>query len=178
MIIKSKKLKVKRQKFNSKVKSFSFCLVLFASTFYLFTFCYAQAVSSSELINNAKQYDAKTVVYSGEVIGDVMARGEFVWINANDGVNAIGIWAAKSLAKDIFYTGSYKSRGDVIEAEGVFHRACLEHGGDLDIHAVLLRKIKNGGPAREIIDPVKKNLAISFLGVLCLVWILSRLKRK
>ena len=31
--------------------------------------CYAQPVSSIELINNAKLYDGKTVTYEGEVIG-------------------------------------------------------------------------------------------------------------
>jgi len=139
---------------------------------------YAQPVSSSELINNTKQYDGKTVVYCGEVIGDVMARGEFVWINVNDGVNAIGIWAAKDLAKDIFYTGSYKSRGDIIEVEGIFHRACPEHGGDFDIHADSLRKIKDGKAVAEKINPAKKTAAAILLGVLCLVLILVRLRRR
>ena len=30
---------------------------------------FAQSLSSSELINHAKEYDGKLVVYSGEVIG-------------------------------------------------------------------------------------------------------------
>jgi hypothetical protein len=141
-------------------------------------FCYAQNVSSTELINNAKQHDAKTVVYSGEVIGDIMQRREFAWVNANDGVNAIGIWAPKDLVKDIVYTGNYKSHGDIIEAEGIFHRACPEHGGDLDIHAVSIRKIKDGYSVAEKINPAKRNLAVGLLGVLCLVLILIRLKHR
>jgi len=139
---------------------------------------FAQPVSSTELINKAKDYDNQTVVYSGEVVGDVMARGEFGWANAFDGVNAIGIWVTKDMAKGINFTGSFKSHGDVIEIEGVFHRACIEHGGDLDIHAVSLRKIKDGSVVREIADKQKRITALILLGVLCLVLIWTQLKIK
>ncbi|MFA5144837.1 MAG: DNA-binding protein [Candidatus Omnitrophota bacterium] len=140
--------------------------------------CSAQPISSSELINNAKQYDGKIVVYEGEVIGDVMARGDHAWVNINDGENAIGIWINSSLAKDIAYTGSYKSVGDGIEVTGVFHRACAEHGGDLDIHAQAIRKTTSGRNIREKLNPGKRNFVIVLLGVFCLVWILTLLKRK
>ncbi len=141
--------------------------------------CYAdEAIPSAELINNAKQYDGKAVVYKGEVIGDIMMRKEFVWINVNDGVNAIGIWSKKDLAKDILYTGGYKSRGDIVEVKGIFHRACLEHGGDLDIHIEELNKISSGMVVREKMNVVKRNGAFVLLGVLGLVIILSQLKLK
>jgi len=119
----------------------SFCFLMFD--------CQAQILSSTELINNAKQYDNKIVIYKGEVIGDIMTRKDFTWININDGVNALGIWSERKMTKDIFYTGSYKSRGDTVEVEGVFHRSCPEHGGDLDIHAQALRKIKSGEKISE-----------------------------
>ena len=47
------------------------------------------------------------IVYAGEVIGDVMVRGDFVWVNINDGENAIGVWLDKELAREIQFTGSY-----------------------------------------------------------------------
>jgi hypothetical protein len=74
--------------------------------------CYAQQISSTELINNAGEYDGKSVVYVGEAVGDVMVRGDFVWVNVNDGKNAIGVWMSKELAKEIRFTGSYHSKGD------------------------------------------------------------------
>jgi hypothetical protein len=80
--------------------------------------CYAQPISSNELINNTRQYDGETVVFEGEVIGDVMVRGEYAWININDGKSAIGIWLKKDLAEDILYTGNYKSKGDWVEVTG------------------------------------------------------------
>ena len=137
-----------------------------------------QSVSSTDLINNAKEYDGKIVVYAGEIIGDIMVRGENAWINVNDNKNAIGIWAAKELTKTISNTGSYKSKGDEVEIAGVFHRACPEHGGDLDIHAQTIRKIGSGGVTEEPISVRKRNLVFLLLGLLCLALILKQSKSK
>ncbi len=159
-----------------KVKSFYFYLLPF--TFFFFPIaCYAQQpVSSVELINNAAQYDGKSVVFAGEVIGDVMARGDYTWVNVFDGNNALGIWVKKGFTKEIFFTAGYKSKGDVIEVTGVFRRACPQHGGDLDIHADSLRKIIPGRKLVERLNSEKKNQALILGGLLGLVWILSLLK--
>ena len=150
--------------------------VILIFTFYILHLnCYAQPISSSELINNAKQYDGKEVVYEGEVIGDMMVRAEFAWINVSDGRSAIGIWIDKDLLKDILYTGSYKSKGDWVSITGIFHRACSAHGGDLDIHATSLARIKSGELKQERIISTKHNLLIVLLGALCLILILRRL---
>ncbi len=109
----------------------------------LFLVCYlslasctlASPISSDKLINDAKFYDNTTVTIQGECIGDIMARGNHVWVNVNDGPNAIGIWAEKELVKDIVHTGSYNFIGDQVKITGIFHRACQIHGGDLYINA-------------------------------------------
>ncbi len=151
---------------------------LFSVLCSLFSVCYAQPVSSTELINNAKQYDGKVVVYEGEVIGELMRRGEYVWINVNDGSNAIGIWLHRDLTKDILYTGSYKSKGDWVAITGVFHENCLEHGGDLDIHAQAIHTVSSGKVTSEKLNFAKSNQVI-ILGVLCLlIWILLLLQRR
>ncbi len=144
--------------------------------FLLVTNCYAQPISSTELINNAKLYDGKIVAYAGEAIGDIMARGDFAWVNLNDGQNAIGIWMSKALAANINYTGSYKSKGDLVEIVGVFNRACPQHGGDLDIHAQGLRKISPGRQVTEKLNVSKRNFTLVLLVILCLVLILRQLK--
>jgi hypothetical protein len=156
---------------------YSVFLVLLTVHCALYTLCFAQPVSSTELINNAKLYDGKTVVYEGEVIGDVMVRQDYAWVNLNDGLNAIGIWVPKSLIKDILYEGSYKSKGDWIEVTGVFNRACALHGGDLDIHAQALRKTSSGRTLIERLNLGKRNLLIVLTVTLCLVLILKQLKR-
>ena len=150
--------------------------VLISSTlFLLYVTCFAQASSSSELINNAKQYDGRTVSYSGEVIGDTMVRKEYAWINVNDGKNAIGIWIKKELIKDIIYTGSYNAKGDLVEITGVFHRSCVEHGGDLDIHAQTITKISSGNKISHAVN----TKAISFaLGLSCIVLLVFLLRAR
>ena len=135
------------------------------------------AVSSAELINNARQYDGKTITYEGEVIGEIMPRGDHVWVNVNDGLGAIGVWMERDMAGDIVYTGSYRSKGDWVAVTGVFNRACPEHGGDLDIHASGLRRIGAGRAIKQRLNITKRNLALVLLGLLCLVLILRPSRR-
>jgi len=139
---------------------------------------FSQNLSSSELIQNAQKYDGKLITYSGEVIGDVMLRGEFAWVNINDGQNALGVWTRAALAEEIKFTGNYKSRGDRLEVTGIFHRACLEHGGDLDIHAQSLRKVEKGRMVQEKLNFDKVNLAFILLGALLFIWILTLFKHR
>jgi hypothetical protein len=138
--------------------------------------CFAQAASSTELINQADHYDGQTVVYEGEVIGDIMMRSDFAWLNVHDGENSIGVWASRELARDITCAGSYQFRGDIIQVSGIFHRACLEHGGDLDIHAESIEIIKPGREFNRLINTRKLNFVIILFGILILVWILRRFK--
>lgn len=155
------------------VLSFGFTLFVFS-----FTLVFAQSISGTELISNAKQYDGKEVLYSGEVIGEVMARGDYAWVNINDGENALGVWIDKKLISDIAYTGSYKNQGGRVQVSGIFHRACPEHGGDLDIHAEALKKLSAGYPIPHSLNQERKKIALQLLGALCLVLILKRLRRK
>ncbi|MFA5089739.1 MAG: DNA-binding protein [Candidatus Omnitrophota bacterium] len=131
--------------------------------------CCAQTISSSELIKDAKQYDGKNVTYQGEVVGDIMMRGEFAWLNINDGSNAIGIWINKKLIKDIFYTGSYQAKGDLVEITGKFNRSCIEHGGDLDIHAQSINKIASGSKIYHAVNTKAINFTLSLSGIILLV---------
>ncbi|MCM8796220.1 MAG: DNA-binding protein [Candidatus Omnitrophica bacterium] len=153
-------------------------LIDYGLIIFLLNTCYAQSISSTELINHAELYDGKVVNYEGEVIGEIMRRGEYAWINLNDGKNAIGVWLPFVLSKDIVYTGNYRTKGDWILVTGIFHRACPEHGGDLDIHAQEIKKISSGGTLKERLNPAKRNLALGLLGVLILVWILRQLRQR
>lgn len=159
-------------------KNFTLTLVIIFLFFIPLTFAFSQSLSSSELIKNAKEYDGKLIVYSGEVIGDVMLRGEFSWVNMNDGQNALGVWVNRSLVKEINFTGNYRTRGDILEVVGIFHRVCIEHGGDLDIHAQSLRKIVNGRIVKEKINFDKVNAIFILLGFLFLIWIFTLFKHK
>jgi hypothetical protein len=137
----------------------------------------AGQISSTELINNARDYDGKSVVYVGEAVGDVMVRGDFAWVNINDGENAIGIWLNKELAGEIQFTGSYRAKGDRLEITGVFQRNCIQHGGDMDIHAQSIRKISQGRVVGGELDTSKRNFVFILLAVLCLVFVFVRRRR-
>lgn len=129
---------------------------------------FAQALSSSVLLNNTKQYDGRVVVYQGEVIGDIMVRGNHAWFHVNEGGIAIGVWAHKTLISDILNAGDYHTRGDIVQLRGIFSRACLEHGGDLDIHAQAITKISSGNKVSRPIDKRAVNFGI---GISCVVLI-------
>jgi len=150
-----------------KVKSFFFFVILCLVSINSSSNCYAQTSTSLDLLNNAKQYDGKTISYKGEVIGDVMIRGNYAWLHVNDGTIAIGIWAPKTLIEDIRYAGDYHKKGDIVEVTGTFHRSCSEHGGDLDIHASEIKKVISGSP---VIQPISRKKV--YIGVYSLMLVL------
>lgn len=157
----------------------SLCYLLSVAAFVFFCgkVCIAQPLSSTKLVNKAKEYDGKIVVYAGEVIGDIMSRGDFVWINVNDGQNAVGIWLSRELAREIQFAGNYHAVGDRVEITGVFHRSCIEHGGDVDIHAQNVRKISPGRSVGEDLNKGKRNLTFILFGVLALILIFVRRRK-
>lgn len=134
-------------------------MVLF---YLLFTITvYAKDIDSSSLINNAKFYDGKEVSYTGEVIGNVMKRGNYAWINVFDGSNAIGIWIPYTESKKIETTGSYNYKGDTIKVSGIFNRACSEHGGEFDIHSNEIEIMKKGSIIFRPVSTGKKYITIA-----------------
>jgi hypothetical protein len=167
------KLRIKRIKFLVLGFNFAFLALCFTRVF-----ASAQEVSSSELINNAQYHDGKEVIYAGEVIGDIMVRGEYAWMNVHDSRNAIGIWLPSSLTKTILHTGNYKEKGDWIEITGVFQHICKQHGGDLDIHATSIKNINSGYSIPHIFNRGRMKKAAILLAVLVLVWILRHLIKR
>ncbi len=121
-------------------------------------------VSSTDLIKNSKEYDGKTVTYEGEVIGDVMQRGEYGWINVADGKDVIGIWCKKEDLNKIKFAGSYTREGDRIKAIGIFNMCCSQHQGGLDIHAQELEVVE---PGIEITYPLNEGKA-KLVGILAI----------
>ncbi len=108
-----------------------------------------QSVSSTELIENASELNGNTVYYSGEVVGDILYRGDYAWINISDGANAIGIYIPTAEAEKIEYVGRYRVVGDTVSLTGTFHRACAEHGGDMDIHADTINITEKGYTVKD-----------------------------
>ncbi len=137
-------------------------------------------VTSNDLIDKAAEYDGCEVVYAGEIIGDIMARGDYTWINVSDGSNAIGVWVKSSNLQGIDTAGRYNMRGDTVRITGIFYRACAEHGGDLDIHATKIELTENGYAITHTVDPVKVVLSILLLAgaMTCIVIMFKKRKVK
>ncbi len=133
----------------------------------------ALRVTSQQLIDKAKDIDGRIVVLKGEVIGDIMPRGQFVWLNIQDAYNAIGIWAPREMVKTIRGAGDYKQDGDTIEVEGQFLRADPGLGGDLCIRASAIKVIEIGQPRPYEVGLLKKEISMILMaGVMCL-WVLK-----
>lgn len=119
------------------------------------------SISSNDLIDRAKDYDGTTVFYEGEVLGDILYRGEHAWLAVSDGSNTISCYVSAAQARKISVVGGYGKRGDTVRVEGVFHRACAEHGGDLDIHASIVSVLSAGERLQMPLSRLVTILAIA-----------------
>jgi hypothetical protein len=131
------------------------------------------SVPIAQLVTHAKEYDGKTLTVEGEAIGDLMKRGDHSWVNIlEDGV-AIGVWLTNDQASCIHELGRYGNSGDLIRVTGTFHRACPDHGGDLDMHAETLQILRRG--EKHNVEATPQRLAVGIglcilAGILTLIW--------
>jgi len=95
-------------------------------------------LSTNELVENSYKWDGKTVSFKGEVLQDLMVRKDGTWMNLSDGNNtAMGVFVPKDVAMPVIsHVEDYRTVGDVVLITGVFHRVCVQHEGETDIHAV------------------------------------------
>lgn len=115
----------------------------------------ATTVKINDLVENAKTYDGQTITIQAEAIGEVLERGENAWINVNDKSNAIGVYIPISEAKKITFFGDYAHTGDTLLITGIMHNACVEHGGELDIHAETITIVKAGSATPHPVKLIK-----------------------
>lgn len=121
--------------------------------------------SINDLIEHSLTLDQQTVTVEAEVIGEVLERGENAWINVNDGTNAIGIYLRLDQTTQLKVFGDYFNVGDVVRIQGIFERSCIEHGGEMDIHAISIQVIKAGQPITHVISAWKFVLAIILMSL-------------
>jgi len=128
----------------------------------------------TDLIERSKLYDGKIVEIKGEVIGDILDRGKYAWINIYDGSSSIGIWGVKEIFSSIKFKGDYNTKGDYIKVTGIFKRADPKQGGELDIEALSLKVISVG---KKIDHPISYHLILitfissSIAAILGLIWL-------
>ncbi len=150
----------------------------------------AEKVSVKELTETPEDFDGQTVTIEGEVIGDLMRRGDVTWITVNDdpyvtlqaqeerlraGFNiGIGVWLPTAEANKVKVLGGYKNVGDRVSVTGVFHRADPEHGGDTDIAGDTLVVLEPGQAVSHPMSTVRWTV-VGALAILALV--LLRIRR-
>lgn len=122
--------------------------------------------SISDIVQKPTQMNGQEVRIVGEAIGDLMVRGDYAWINVLDKTGmAIGVYLPKGEALKIRNLGRYSQTGDTVDLVGVFNNACVEHGGDPDIHSTSLVVVAQGIPTPHPVD----TLRLIFAGVLLAV---------
>ena len=145
----------------SFLSSVFFFLVLFCSPLLsLHASAEEKIVTIIELIEHADEFEGKEIIVEAEVIGDIMKRGSFTWINVLDETSSIGVWANNDKINQIGMTGHYKQKGDIVKITGIFHDACLEHGGEADIHCLDMQVLQAGYKTKDSLSIHKLIITI------------------
>ncbi len=116
-------------------------------------------VTTTDLVEQSASWDGKIVSFKGEVLEDVLARSDGTWMNLSDGNNsAMGVFVPKAVAMPaISWTEDYRTIGDTVLVTGVFHRACVEHQGETDIHALSVVVVRQGSTKD---NPVQRDRVV------------------
>ena len=133
-------------------------------------------LSTNELVENSYKWDGKTVSFKGEVLY-LMVREGGTWMNLSDGNNtAMGVFVPKGVTMPVIsYTEDYRTAGDVVLITGVFHRVCVQHEGETDIHAVSVTVLTRGSVKANPIHPDRVVWFVVLAGLLGLVmWLYYR----
>ena len=130
-------------------------------------------VGAKALIADPRAYDGREILFEGEAIGDPMRRGDHFWVNVLDADAALGVYAPLADLGAMGVFGSSRAKGDLVLVRGVFHRACPDHGGDMDIHATSIAVVRPGHATPHPVDALKLALAplsIALAAGLYFVW--------
>lgn len=123
----------------------------------------------NDLIEHAPRYDGQKIRLHGEVIGDIMHRGNDIWINITDGTNSIGIIAPRAIVPTITFVGDYHTSGDIVEVVGDFYNSDPNYGGDTDVRAYSVKVLEVGSPRAHPISRrrvLATGIAIGIAGIL------------
>lgn len=156
-------------------------------------------ITSTMLIDSPKTFDRTTVDFTGEAIGERMVRDagtskNGAWLAVNDdpymyhgvgnhtrleGYNSgMSVWVSPaSLTDGIKNYGGYKHNGDVVKVRGVFHAACAEHGGDMDIHATSLEIVRTGEPIYHAVTRIRVVIAVVLCALVLALLVIIRYRR-
>lgn len=109
--------------------------------------------SASELVAQRERLNDRRVVVQGEAIGEALrADTDHVWVNVRSGGTDVGLYVSRTAAEGINTYGDYDHTGDDVLADGVFHLACPQHAGALDVHVEDLSVREQGAPTPHEVE--------------------------
>lgn len=121
--------------------------------------------STNRALNNSD------VSFSGEVVGDVMnAEPGFKWANLRGSSNSvISVFLTDEQTNVIQYVGDYHETGTTLTVSGIYHVACPEHQGELDVHALSVEVVDSGGPVTHLVSGGRFGLGIGLCALATMV---------
>lgn len=153
-------------------------------------------VTSGELLDCPQTWDGREVRLIGEVVGDMLRRGDVAWLQVNDDAYAVdlgplpthrdyrgiggglGVLAPFAEARTLSWIGGPRTRGDVVEVSGTFHRVDPATREVAVIRATRLEVRSAGGPVELPPVPLRRTAALSALTVAAAVLLAGRARRR
>ena len=139
--------------------------IVFTILLVMVAVCQGQSISA--LVSNPDLFDGKVVIVDGEFVGDIIEGKDGFWANLLESDVAIGIWCPLNAREKIKFLGKYGVEGDTVRIRGIFHKICVEHTGDMDIHASSIEVLQQGRIREEEI-PMEKVIFAFSLGIVSL----------
>lgn len=114
------------------------------------------------LVSINRALNDNQVSFEGEAVGDIVNGGESSkWVNVMGASNAvISVFMTDDQASLVDDLGGYHSSGTHLKITGVYHIACPEHQGELDVHASNVEVTKVGELTEHRISPVRFEAAV------------------
>jgi len=101
----------------------------------------SQPASLSETIENAVILNGKSLLVEGELIGEPLAATDGYWLNILENGCPLAVFVPTPATDTGVFEpcrllgGNHLRTGHFIRVTGKFNRVCVQHGGDLDLHA-------------------------------------------
>ena len=109
--------------------------------------------------------DGAEVRFQGEAVGEAVRAGEGLqWVSVNvPSGQALSVLLTDEQAAEIAVFGDYRHTGSTLQVTGIYHVACDEHQGELDVHASQVDIIEEGQAEEHVVSAKRLDLAIALV---------------
>ncbi len=122
------------------------------------------SVDIHALLSAGTRQNDREVVFTGEATGSpIIADANHVWVNVKNGGAMVGVYMDAQLAEQITHYARYEHTGDMITVQGVYHLACADHNGELEVHAESIEVNAQGESWASTVSPAMYVFGILFI---------------